>query len=65
MKTIKVRDLLKILFDDGWVVVAQRGSHRQLKHPTKPGKVTVNGGDNDDVYGFLLKSISRQSGIEF
>lgn len=35
------RDILKILRKDGWYIVDQDGSHAQLKHPTKPGKVTV------------------------
>lgn len=40
---VKVRDIAKQLEDDGWSVVRQRGSHRQFKHPTKPGLVTVAG----------------------
>jgi predicted RNA binding protein YcfA (HicA-like mRNA interferase family) len=38
---MKVRDVIRRLLDDGWVRVAQKGSHRQFKHPTKYGKVTV------------------------
>ena len=43
MKVIKVSVLLKALEDDGWYIAAQKGSHRQLKHPSKQGKVTLNG----------------------
>ncbi|MBR1761701.1 MAG: type II toxin-antitoxin system HicA family toxin [Schwartzia sp.] len=39
----KVKDLLRTLKDDGWRLVAQKGSHRQCKHPTKPGRVTISG----------------------
>ncbi|MNC98894.1 YcfA-like protein [compost metagenome] len=39
----KVSDILKLLADDGWYVVTVRGSHRQLKHQSKPGRVTVHG----------------------
>lgn len=42
MRKYKVGEVLKMLEDDGWVKVATRGSHRQFKHPTKPGRVTVN-----------------------
>lgn len=35
------REILQVLFDDGWLVKAQHGSHVQLVHPTKRGKVTV------------------------
>jgi predicted RNA binding protein YcfA (HicA-like mRNA interferase family) len=40
---MKVSDLLKLLENDGWFIVRQRGSHRQLHHPTKKGTVTVSG----------------------
>ena len=65
MKVIKARKILKALRDDGWILKHQVGSHAQYVHPTKPGKVTINGTGNDDVYGDLLKSIEEQSGLEF
>lgn len=65
MKVIKVSAIISALEADGWIKVAQRGSHRQYKHPLKRGKVTVNGHPGDDVYGFLLKSIETQSGLKF
>jgi predicted RNA binding protein YcfA (HicA-like mRNA interferase family) len=61
---MKVRDVLDRLSDDGWIQIAQRGSHRQLEHPTKPGKVTVPGKMSDDVPPGTLKSILRQAGLE-
>ena len=66
MKNLKVRDILRILKKDGWKKLPQKATdHRQFKHPTKPGKVTVRGKTSDDVDGFLLKSIGRQAGIKF
>ena len=38
---MRFRELEKILLADGWYQVAQKGSHHQYKHPTKPGKVTI------------------------
>jgi predicted RNA binding protein YcfA (HicA-like mRNA interferase family) len=38
---MKVGDVLRMLHDDGWYLVGTRGSHRQFKHRTKPGRVTV------------------------
>lgn len=38
---MKVREILKLLKDDGWYLVITEGSHRQFKHPTKPGRVTA------------------------
>jgi predicted RNA binding protein YcfA (HicA-like mRNA interferase family) len=60
----KVRDIIRRLEEDGWVQVSQRGSHRQFKHPTKPGKVTVPGKMSDDLAPGTLKSILRQAGLE-
>jgi predicted RNA binding protein YcfA (HicA-like mRNA interferase family) len=50
--------------DDGWVMVAQRGSHRQLKHPGKPGKVTVAGQPDVNVPKGTLNSILKQAGLK-
>lgn len=65
MKILKTSAVLKALLDDGWEIVAIKGSHRQLKHPTKPGKVTLNGKPSSDIYGRELDSVSKQSGIKF
>lgn len=65
MKVVKVSKILRDLRRDGWYLDRQKGSHRQFKHPTKKGTVTVNGGESDDVWGNLLKSIEDQSGLEF
>jgi predicted RNA binding protein YcfA (HicA-like mRNA interferase family) len=61
---MKVRDVMRLLATDGWVQVAQKGSHRQFKHPTKPGKVTVPGKISDDLPTGTYKSILRQAGLE-
>ena len=61
---VKVRDVVKMLEDDGWSVVRQRGSHRQFKHATKPGLVTVAGKPGDDVAPGTWNSILKQSGLK-
>jgi len=61
---MKVGEVLKILRDDGWSLVVTRGSHRQLKHPTKPGRVTVAGKPNDDLPTGTLNSILKQAGLK-
>lgn len=68
MKTKKVRDVLKMLRQDGWEQMKARhtsGSHRQFKHPTKKGKVTVNGKPGDDIRPDDLRSIYNQAGWEW
>jgi predicted RNA binding protein YcfA (HicA-like mRNA interferase family) len=49
---------------DGWVLVAMRGSHRQFKHATKPGRVTVAGKPTDDVAPGTSNSIMKQAGMK-
>jgi predicted RNA binding protein YcfA (HicA-like mRNA interferase family) len=60
---VKVRDLLKQLTDDGWYLVTTEGDHRQYKHPTKPGRVTVAGHPGKDIPPGTLNSIRRQAGL--
>jgi predicted RNA binding protein YcfA (HicA-like mRNA interferase family) len=60
---IDSRDVLAALRADGWEQVAQKGSHINLKHSTKPGRVTVPHPRRDLPIG-TLKSIERQAGIK-
>lgn len=60
----KIRDVLQQLKDAGWQQVGQPGSHRQFKHPTLPGRVTVAGKPGDDVAPGTLGSIMKQAGIK-
>jgi predicted RNA binding protein YcfA (HicA-like mRNA interferase family) len=46
---MKVREVIRMLERDGWVLVSTAGSHRQFKHPAKLGRVTVSGGLGDDM----------------
>jgi predicted RNA binding protein YcfA (HicA-like mRNA interferase family) len=61
---LKVRDVIKLLEDDGWTQVRQRGSHRQFKHASKPGLVTVAGKDNHDLAPGTLNSVYKQAGLK-
>ena len=61
---MKVREVIKLIEQDGWVQVRQRSSHRQFKHPTKPGLVTVAGHPNEDLAPKTLSSILRQAGLK-
>ncbi len=56
------RAIIAALEADGWREVAHEGSHKQFKHPIKPGRVTVPHPKRDIAIG-TLKSIERQSGI--
>ena len=60
---MKVRDVIRLLANDGSVQVAQQGSYRQFTHPTKAGKVTVPGKMSDDLPTGSYKSTLRQAGL--
>jgi predicted RNA binding protein YcfA (HicA-like mRNA interferase family) len=61
---MKVGDVLLMLCNDGWFLVATRGSHRQFKHPSKPGRVTVAGKPSDDMAPGTLNSVLKQAGLK-
>jgi predicted RNA binding protein YcfA (HicA-like mRNA interferase family) len=62
MKRYKVKDVIKILKQDGWYLSYTNGDHRQFKHSGKKGKVTVNGKLSDTLSQELLNSIWKQAG---
>jgi predicted RNA binding protein YcfA (HicA-like mRNA interferase family) len=61
---MKVREAIRMIEDDGWYHVATRGSHRQYKHPTKPGRVTIAGKPADDLAPGTWASILKQAGLK-
>ena len=61
---MKVSEILRMLQEDGWFLVATRGSHRQFKHATKAGRVTVPGEPNDDLAPGTLNSILKQASLK-
>jgi predicted RNA binding protein YcfA (HicA-like mRNA interferase family) len=60
---MKVREVIALIQRDGWYQVAQRGSHRQFKHPTRPGRVTLAGKPSRDLSPGLERSILKQAGM--
>lgn len=58
---MKVRDLVKLLEDDGWYLARTRGSHRQFKHKRKAGVVTVHGHPSEDIPPGTLNNIYKQA----
>jgi predicted RNA binding protein YcfA (HicA-like mRNA interferase family) len=61
---MKVREAIRLIEADGWFLVATRGSHRQYKHPTKSGRVTIAGKLSDDLAPGTLASILKQAGLK-
>ena len=61
---MKVREAIRKIEQDGWHLVVTRGSHRQFKHPRKPGRVTIAGKESDDLAPGTLNSILKQAGLK-
>jgi predicted RNA binding protein YcfA (HicA-like mRNA interferase family) len=61
---MKTSELFRILRNDGWEVVAQKGSHKQLKHPTKTAKLIVPDHGAKEIATGTLHAILRQAGLK-
>lgn len=61
---MKIREVIKLIEADGWYLVRMKGSHRQYKHPTKPGRVTIAGHLRDDLAPGTLNSILKQAQLK-
>jgi predicted RNA binding protein YcfA (HicA-like mRNA interferase family) len=62
MNKYKVKEVIKMLENQGWYLHSMLGDHRQVKHPTKKGRVTISGRDSETLSQFLLNSIWKQAG---
>jgi predicted RNA binding protein YcfA (HicA-like mRNA interferase family) len=61
----KVKEAIRAVENDGWYQVKSSGtSHRQFKHPTKPGRVTIAGKLSDDLAPGTFNSILKQAGLK-
>ena len=61
---MKVREAIRLIEDDGWYLVATRGSHRQFKHPSKSGRVTIAGKLSDELAPGTRNSILKQADLK-
>lgn len=61
---MKVGEAVKLLEGEGWEQVRQRGDHRQFRHPSHPGTVTVAGKLSGDLKKGTWASIQRQAGLK-
>jgi predicted RNA binding protein YcfA (HicA-like mRNA interferase family) len=61
---VKVRDVIKLIEADGWYLVVTKGSHRQYKHSTKAGRVTIAGHPSHDLAPGTLSSIFKQAQVK-
>lgn len=61
---MKIRDLIKMIEKDGWYLTRTKGSHRQYKHQTKKGLVTISGHPKDDIAPGTLNSVLKQADLK-
>ena len=61
---MKVRDLVALIESDGWSQVRMKGSHRQFRHASKPGTVTIAGKPGIDIPLGTLNSVLKQAGLK-
>jgi len=61
---MKVKEIIKLIENDGWYHIKTTGSHRQYKHPSKKGRVTVAGKPSHDVSPGTQNSILKQAGLK-
>ncbi|MCC6329953.1 MAG: type II toxin-antitoxin system HicA family toxin [Acidobacteria bacterium] len=61
---MKIREIIRLIENDGWVLTRTRGSHRQYRHSTKIGTVTIAGHPSDEIHPKTERSILRQAGLK-
>lgn len=59
----KVGEMIKLIEEDGWYLIATKGSHRQYRHPEKQGRVTIPGKLSKELPPGTERSILRQAGL--
>jgi predicted RNA binding protein YcfA (HicA-like mRNA interferase family) len=63
-KGMKVKEMIQKIEADGWYFERQKGSHRQFRHSTKKGTVTVAGKPSEEIKRGTEKSILKQAGMK-
>ena len=61
---LRVRDILRLLKDDGWFLVTTQGSHRQFKHPNRALVITVPGNEGRELAPGTLRDILKMAGLK-
>ena len=62
--TMKTREVIRLIEQDGWYLVASKGSHMHYKHKEKLGRVTVAGKASDEMAPGTLNSVLKQAGLK-
>lgn len=61
---MKCSEALRILMQDGWYILSQKGSHIKLRHDTKPGIIVFPNHGSAELGKGLEKKLFKQAGIK-
>jgi len=61
---MKCSEAYRILLDDGWYPVSQKGSHVKLKHQTKEGIIIFPNHGSQELGLGLQKKLFKKAGIK-
>ena len=61
---MKVKEVIRLIQNDGWVLVRTKGSHRQFHHPVKNGTVTIAGKESIEMPIGTLNNVLKQAGLK-
>ena len=61
---MKVRDVIRLIENDGWFLIATRGSHRQYKHASKPSESPLPESRPKTWPPGTLNSVLKQAGLK-
>ena len=60
---MKVREVIRLLEENGWQEMRMRGSHRQFKHPEGNAVITVPGNLGKELATGTLQDILKKAGL--
>ena len=61
---MKVREVVRLLEQNGWVEIRSKGSHRHFKHPTQAFVITVPGNPGKELATGTLNAILKKAGLK-
>ena len=64
IERVKIREMIRLIEEDGWYLITTKGSHRQYKHPQKYGRVTIAGHPSHDLAPGTINSILKQAQLK-
>jgi predicted RNA binding protein YcfA (HicA-like mRNA interferase family) len=61
---MRVREVVRLLKEQGWVEMRSKGSHRHFKHPDRASVITVPGNEGKELAPGTLNDILKKAGLK-